>query len=80
MTPAFAAVALVMLTVALLLEEWSWRRRQARLAARRMVPTVRCLVCPGGPVVEDFRTHSRLVHAPRVRAAEDHEEWGRRSA
>lgn len=80
MTPLLAAVAMALLTAALLLEEWSWQRRQARLAARRSVPQVRCLVCPGGPVVEDFRTHSRLVHAPRVVAPEDRASWGRRSA
>lgn len=79
MTPLIAAVALALITAALLLEEWSWQRRQRLMAARR-VPPVRCLVCPGGPMVEDFRTHSRLVHAPRVRAAEDHDAWGRRSA
>lgn len=80
MTPAIAAVAMVILTAALLLEERSWQRRQARLAARRAVPSMRCLVCPDAPVVEDFRTHSRLVHQPRVTAPEDRQSWGRRSA
>lgn len=31
----------------------------------------RCLLCPGAPSVDDPRTHSALVHAPRVLAPED---------
>lgn len=80
MTPAIAAVALVVLTAALLLEERSWQRRQRMLAARRAVPSMRCLVCPGTPLVDDFRTHTRLAHQPRAVAPEDRQSWGRRSA
>jgi cytochrome c-type biogenesis protein CcmH/NrfF len=76
MTVTLAALAMVVITAALLLEEQSWQRRRARLAARRAVPSpVRCMVCPNAPMVDDFRTHSRLAHIPRERAAEDFPEW-----
>lgn len=73
MTPALVAVALVVLTVALLIEEVSWQRRQRLLAARRAVPSMRCMVCD--ITVDDFRVHSRLAHQPRARAVEDAPEW-----
>jgi hypothetical protein len=75
MTLQIAAVFLTLLTAALLAEEVAWRRRQRRLAERRHVPPTRCLVCPGTPMVDDYRTHSRLVHRPRARGVEDSREW-----
>lgn len=78
MTPLLVAVALAVITIALLLEELFWQRRQRALAARREVPSMRCLVCPGTPMVADFRTHTRLAHQPRERAAEDFPEWSQR--
>lgn len=77
MTPLLVAVALALLiTAALLVEEWSWQRRQRRLSARREVPSMRCLVC--NITLDDFRTHTRLAHQPRERAAEDFPEWSQR--
>jgi hypothetical protein len=73
-TVLIVAACMVALTVALLAEEVSWQRRQRRLAARR-VPSMRCHCCPGAPVVDDFRTHSRLAHGYRAPAPEDSEEW-----
>jgi hypothetical protein len=77
MTPMLAALAMVMFTGALLLEERSWQRtRRLRAAASSAVPrTLRCLCCEGTPLVDDMATHSRLVHQPRVRGAEDFQEW-----
>jgi cytochrome c-type biogenesis protein CcmH/NrfF len=75
MTITIAALAVVTITAALLWEEWSWKRQQRKQAARRAVPPVRCMVCPGSPMVDDFRTHSRLAHGPRVPAPEDSREW-----
>jgi hypothetical protein len=73
MTVTIAALAMVAITVALLWEEWSWKRRQRRLAARRNVSSMRCLVCD--ITVDDFRTHSRLAHSQRVPAPEDSDSW-----
>lgn len=74
MTPALVAVALALLTAALLWEERSWQRtlRKRAAAAPR---TLRCLCCEGAPLVEDIATHTRLAHMPRERAAEDFPEW-----
>jgi uncharacterized membrane protein YhiD involved in acid resistance len=72
MTLTLTAVALALLTGALLLEERSFRRRVARL---RTPTTLRCLVCLGTPLVEDMATHTRLVHGKRVTAVEDSREW-----
>lgn len=80
MTVHIVAVVLALLTGYLLLEDWWWQRQHKQRADRRSVPAVRCLVCPGQPMVEDFRTHSRLVHQARVTAPEDDQSWGRRSA
>jgi hypothetical protein len=72
MTLQLAAAFLTLLTVALLLEERSFRRRVARL---RTPSTLRCITCPGAPLVDDIATHSRLAHGHRVTAVEDSQRW-----
>lgn len=71
MTITLALLGTALIWFGLWAEERSWQRRQAE----RPVPQVRCLVCPGGPMVDDFRTHTALVHSSRVVGPEDAREW-----
>lgn len=73
MTPALVAVALTLLTAALLAEEWHWRRTHRPVAQRPV--RGRCLVCVPAVHVDDIFVHSRLVHARRAVGAEDMSEW-----
>jgi hypothetical protein len=77
MTPMLVAFAMTLITAALLLENRSWQRthRPEVPPAPRAPRTLRCLCCEGAPLVDDIATHTRLMHQPRVRGAEDFQEW-----
>ena len=85
MTITIAALCMAALTAALWLEQRSWDRRHPKPPARSSAPsplgkseragTLRCLTCPGTPLVDDIATHSRLAHGRRVTAPEDRAEW-----
>lgn len=73
MTVLIVLALLVALVAILRWEERSWQRALRRY--RDTPHTLRCIVCPGAPFVDDIATHTRLCHQPRERAAEDSTEW-----
>jgi uncharacterized iron-regulated membrane protein len=71
MTITLAAVALALLTAALLWEDRRFRRTHPPRPAR----TLRCL-CHETPMpVVDMAAHRRLFHSPRVVGVEDQSAW-----
>jgi hypothetical protein len=85
MTVTLALLGALGVTVALLVEEWSWRRflrRRARAEMARLIDemhaggaTVRCLMHATPLVVEDLGAHIRLHHQRRAVGVEDRPEW-----
>lgn len=49
-----------------------------RVSRGRHPTTIRCLVCPTNPIVDDPETHTRLVHSYRARGPEDSDWWAGR--
>jgi hypothetical protein len=71
MTIELAILGTGLVWFGLWLEDRHFRRTHPTPTPR----TLRCLCCPNAPLVDDIATHTRLVHLPRERAAEDHEAW-----